>query len=180
MYVCVSYFSLSLSLSLSLSFSLSLSLSLSLSPPPHISKSTDEVAGKRLVLFSYGSGLASAMYSVRFAADSSPKKPNLAAIVEGLSDIPTRLKARKTLPPVEFERIMKLREETHHLAPYTPVSDVTDMFPGSFYLTGVDSKHRRAYGRVSPEAKTLAELHSPVREMEFASLANGSNGVKAC
>ena len=94
----------------------------------------------------------------------------------GLSDIPARLKSRCVMPPAEFEKVMKLREETHHSAPYTPQRDTAELFPGTYYLANVDAKHRRTYARVPPEDKTLACLRSPLRTMASESVANGANG----
>lgn len=108
------------------------------------------MSGKRVVLFSYGSGLASAMYSIRVSTDCSPGSP-LQSLVSNVKDIPSRLASRRVVPPAEFEAIMKLREETHHQAPYTPQGNSTDLFPATFYLTSVDNKHRRAYSQVPYE-----------------------------
>ena len=115
-----------------------------------VSKKPDDVSGKRLVCFSYGSGLAAAMFSVRVASDCGPKSA-LASLMANINDIPTRLSSRTIVPPAQFEEIMKLREETHHKAPYVPQGKATDLFPGTFYLTAVDDKHRRAYSQVSDE-----------------------------
>jgi len=109
-----------------------------------------DLAGKRIVLFSYGSGLASAMYSLRVSPDVIAVG-NLVSIVK---DIPDRLAARKTVEPGEFEKAMKLRETTHHLAPYTPVSPVDKLFPGTYFLDSVDEKHKRKYTRVPPTGHT--------------------------
>jgi hydroxymethylglutaryl-CoA synthase len=112
--------------------------------------SIDELAGKRVILFSYGSGLASAMYSVRISTDSTPKSP-LETMAAGCTDILKRLKARTTVPPPEFEKTMRLRENTHHSAPYAPVGDLSTLWPGTYYLTAVDDKHRRSYARLEGE-----------------------------
>ena len=114
-----------------------------------------------MVLFSYGSGLASAMYSLRVSADSSPKSP-LSVLAAGCTDLLARLKSRRTVPPAEFEKTMKLREETHHQAPYTPVGDLGDLWPGTYYLTGVDDKHRRFYARL--EGREAVNSVSPALE----------------
>ena len=132
------------------------------------SKKPTELAGKRVVLFSYGSGLASAMYSLRFSQDPTPKS-SLSKVMATLADIPTRLQLRRTTPPAEFEEIMKLREDTHHKCPYTPVSDIKDLFPGTYYLAQVDDKYRRTYLRVLP---TSCEPRSPL--ISPARLFNGS------
>ncbi len=110
------------------------------------SKDMKEMCGRRVVMFSYGSGLASAMYSLRVCDSPSPA---LNKLVTGLSDIPQRLAARTVVPPAKFEEMMKLRQETHHKAPYVPETSRDDMFPGTFYLSNVDNKHRRSYKQVA-------------------------------
>ena len=113
-------------------------------------------------MFSYGSGLASAMYSLRVAAGSAA----LDALCANMADLHRRLDDRKTVPPAEFERVMKLREETHHLAPYTPVGSTEDLFPGTYYITNVDDKHRRTYVRTPLVSKSAPPVihHSPLRQ----------------
>ena len=63
---------------------------------------------------------------------------------------------------------MELRETNHHKAPYTPVSSTDDLFPGTYYLTMVDDKYRRTYGRVSPTPVTSlpAPLLAPARVVD--------------
>ncbi|GAB1607200.1 hydroxymethylglutaryl-CoA synthase 1-like [Argonauta hians] len=102
----------------------------------------DQLPGQRIVLFSYGSGLASSMFSLRI----SPPSAALQRLHSALRRIKGRLRRRRRVSPVEFERTLKLREDTHHLAPYTPVGSVSDdLFPGTWYLDGVDDRHRRSY-----------------------------------
>ena len=74
----------------------------------------EELKGKRAVLFSYGSGLASSMFSLRVCDDASPGS-TLQRLQASLADIPDRLQARKKVSPTEFADTMKLREDTHHL-----------------------------------------------------------------
>ena len=127
------------------------------------------LAGKRVVLFSYGSGLASAMYSLRVTSD--PKL--LSRLVSTLTDISERLASRKVVQPADFEQTMRLREDTHHLAPYTPVSDPTELCPGTYYLAAVDDMHRRVYKRIAPSNRSCTEgLKSPLAET--AGLSNGT------
>ncbi len=99
------------------------------------------------MLFSYGSGLAATMYSFKVTEDCTL----LTSLMAGVKDIPKRLASRKVVPPAKFEAIMSLRQETHHKAPYVPTGSTADLFPSTFYLTSVDDKHRRAYGRVGTE-----------------------------
>lgn len=113
------------------------------------SKKPSEVAGKRVAMFSYGSGLASSIYCLRITSDVSADSP-LSAMMSKLADVKERLQSRKRLSPAEFEAVMKLREETHHKASYKPVSSPSDLFPGTYYLTFVDDMYRRTYERVPP------------------------------
>ncbi|XP_052258434.1 hydroxymethylglutaryl-CoA synthase 1-like [Dreissena polymorpha] len=114
-----------------------------------VSRSTEELAGSRCVLFSYGSGLASSMFSMHITSSST--LPNnhfsLQCLKDGLGDVKSRLDRRKEVSPPEFNRLMKLREETHHKAPYVPQGEIDGLFPGTWYLTSVDDKHRRQYAR---------------------------------
>ena len=72
------------------------------------------MSGKQIVLFSYGSGLASSMFMLRASQDASPGS-SLDRLVTSLGDLHTRLDSRLKTSPAEFEKTMKLREETHHL-----------------------------------------------------------------
>jgi len=138
------------------------------------SKKPEEVAGRRIILFSYGSGLASAMYSLRVSSDSSPGSP-LSSLMESLLDIPTRLKARLTVSPPDFEKTMLLREKTHHSAPYKPIGDLSELFPGSYYLASVDEKHRRTYERLPPAGrKPFITLQSPLQKFTESQVVTNS------
>ena len=76
--------------------------------------SAEEISAKRVVIFSYGSGLASSMFSMRFCRDTSPGSA-LNKLVQSFSDLTERLDSRLKVAPSEFEKVMKLRQETHHL-----------------------------------------------------------------
>jgi len=79
----------------------------------HCSHSAADIADKQVVLFSYGSGLASSMYMLRLASDYSPGSV-LDRLMSTISDVRARLDSRMKVEPAEFARIMKLREDTHH------------------------------------------------------------------
>ncbi|KAK9763533.1 3-hydroxy-3-methylglutaryl coenzyme A synthase [Basidiobolus ranarum] len=98
-----------------------------------------DLKDKRVALFSYGSGSSATMLSFR-VVDSTE---NIAKQL----NVKARLETRTAVAPAEFANIMNLREETHQLKGYTPVGDVEDMYPGTYYLTHVDDKFRRTYAR---------------------------------
>ncbi|XP_069497493.1 hydroxymethylglutaryl-CoA synthase, mitochondrial [Ambystoma mexicanum] len=111
--------------------------------------SAQQLADTRIGAFSYGSGLAASMFSFRVSPNTAPDSP-LTQLLSSLSDLPERLESRKPVKPDDFANIMKLKEETHHLANYTPQGTVSDLFPGTWYLTRVDEKYRRSYSRYQP------------------------------
>ncbi|XP_056593360.1 hydroxymethylglutaryl-CoA synthase, cytoplasmic isoform X1 [Triplophysa dalaica] len=107
-----------------------------------------QLAGQRIGVFSYGSGFAATLYSIRVTQDATPGSA-LDKMVSSLCDLKARLDSRKQISPALFADIMKIREETHHLANYVPQGSVDDLIPGTWYLTRVDEKHRRQYARRS-------------------------------
>jgi hydroxymethylglutaryl-CoA synthase len=112
-----------------------------------ISREAQELAGKHVALFSYGSGLASSMFSLHVSLDANPGSP-LKRLVENLTHIKPQLELRHKVSPEEFNSIMETRENNHHKAPYTPQGSLDVLFPGTWYLDKVDELHRRSYKQV--------------------------------
>lgn len=112
-----------------------------------ISESADKLAGKRIGLFSYGSGLASSMYSIHVTKIAKPGSA-LDRLVNNLSHIKQLLERRKCVSAEEFSRIMEIKEKNHHKAPYVPEGPTDTLFPGTWYLQEIDDKYRRTYKRV--------------------------------
>ncbi len=106
---------------------------------------SEQLLGKRIVLFSYGSGLAASMFSVKV-------KGSVATIKKKLN-IAQRLADRTVTQPAEYDQIMLLREKTHNVKSYTPSGPVSadNMFPGTYYLVKIDEKFRRSYERFNIE-----------------------------
>ena len=91
-------------------------------------------------MFSYGSGLASSMFSFRVAGPVSH--------IVRAADVLARLKARAIDSPKTFEQVMELREKEHNASDYEPKGDTDKgLWPGTFYLTKIDGMYRRAYTR---------------------------------
>ncbi|CAI2185572.1 4291_t:CDS:10 [Funneliformis geosporum] len=105
----------------------------------------DDLTGKRVGMFSYGSGLASSFFSFQI-------KKSVADISKIL-DVPNRLKSRLELAPEKFSEVMKLREELHGQKGYVPLGDGSStedaFFSGTYYLEQIDSKWRRSYKRTA-------------------------------
>ncbi|GJQ80186.1 Hmgs [Trypoxylus dichotomus] len=111
-----------------------------------ISKSISEIAGSKIGLFSYGSGLASSMFSITVTNDYSDNSL-LHKLVSNLSKVKPLLSKRICIAPEKFSAILDLREKNCHKAPYEPADDVKQLFPGTYHLTKVDEMHRRSYSR---------------------------------
>ncbi|XP_069693190.1 hydroxymethylglutaryl-CoA synthase 1-like [Periplaneta americana] len=106
-----------------------------------------ELAGKRVALFSYGSGLASSMFSLKISSNKDAGSA-LSRLVSNLSHIKVLLQKREKVSPQEFANVMDIREQNHHKASYAPVASPSTLFPGTWYLDSIDELHRRKYKRV--------------------------------
>jgi hydroxymethylglutaryl-CoA synthase len=93
--------------------------------------------GKRIGLFSYGSGLASSMFSFKV-------KGSVENIAKQL-DIPARLESRRVVAPEVYDEMCNLREKAHLQKSYTPTGKTDGLFPGTYYLTNIDEMFRRTY-----------------------------------
>lgn len=106
-------------------------------------KTASDLSGQRIGLFSYGSGLASSMFSIKVVAGQ--KLENLVSSLQYLHDV---LKNRRQVKPIDFSKIMEIREENHNKAPYNPIGNIDWLLPGTWYLKSIDDKYRRTYEQV--------------------------------
>ena len=113
-------------------------------------------------------------------------------------DLTTRLESREKVDPSELDLALDTRAHMHDSpAPYSPVYPTKGrLFPGTFYLSSIDSKWRRTYSRVpldaemAPSGSSLApplvlrlakqkEVSSPVRgKLELITAAVEGNRDK--
>ncbi|KAI9316906.1 hydroxymethylglutaryl-CoA synthase [Dichotomocladium elegans] len=100
---------------------------------------SETLQGKRVLLYSYGSGLAASMVSFRIAGSTSDIKQKL--------NMRERLAARIHSKPEEFAEAMKIRESTHNACNYEPVGSLDNIASGVYYIEKIDDKWRRFYKR---------------------------------
>lgn len=100
-----------------------------------------EHPGKRIGLFSYGSGLASTMYSLKV------RNEGLQNLVTNLSHIKPLLNNRRVIPPQDFSTMMEIHEANSHKSSYEPIDSIESLFPGTYYLKEIDA-YRRTYERI--------------------------------
>lgn len=111
-----------------------------------VSKSPDQLIGKKFALFSYGSGLASTMYSINICNDMSIGS-KLETLINSLNENIALLEKRQSVEPQIFSDIMQIRTENYHSAPYEPSGSIDVLFPGTYYLNKIDDQRRRTYDR---------------------------------
>lgn len=97
----------------------------------------DKLLDKRISLFSYGSGLASSLYSLRVKGDISDLVKHL--------DFKNTLDNRFTVTPLEYEAALELREKAHLKKDFKPSGSIDHLRSGTYYLTEVDAMYQRKY-----------------------------------
>lgn len=119
------------------------------------SKPIDGLVGKRILLFSYGSGSAASMFSARLSPDTRAVKKLISAI----EDVRGKLNDRVKVTPEEFTAHLDHKKKTFSLPNRQPTGQPIEaeqngvgpinlnqyLFPGTYYLTSIDSMFRRKY-----------------------------------
>jgi len=99
--------------------------------------SSQDLSGKKIGVFSYGSGLASSLFSMKVVGDTSEMRKQL--------DLQTRLDQRSIVAPEVYDEMCLLREKAHLKKDFKPVGSTETLLPGTYYLTEVDDMFRRKY-----------------------------------
>ncbi|GME30027.1 3-hydroxy-3-methylglutaryl coenzyme A synthase [Neofusicoccum parvum] len=101
-----------------------------------------QLRGKRIGLFSYGSGLASSLFSLQVVGDTGR--------MANILDLHRRLDARKGVAPETYDSMCKMRERAYQKKNYVPEGDIDELAAGTYYLKYVDEKFRRTYAVKGP------------------------------
>lgn len=106
-----------------------------------IAQSDDKMKGNRAFMFSYGSGLAATLFSLKITGSLEEQRK--------ACDLIARLDNRVQASAQDYTLAMELREQEWSKADFTPSTHPTERLqPGEYYLSKVDSLHRRTYERV--------------------------------
>ena len=103
----------------------------------------DNLIGSRILMYSFGSGFASSMFSLRVT--SSVKH------MLGCDSLRQRLTKRIIKTPEEYVATLKEREVNYGRFNYEPKADLGQLFPGTYYLLSVGENGERTYGQVTPK-----------------------------
>ncbi|KAK7829760.1 hydroxymethylglutaryl-coa synthase [Quercus suber] len=109
------------------------------------------LAGKRVILFSYGSGSSATMFSLQLREGQHPfSLSNIANVM----DVARKLKSRHEFPPDKFVETMHLMEHRYGAKDFVTSKDISLLSPGTYYLTEVDSMYRRFYAKKDGDSTT--------------------------
>ncbi|KAL7424600.1 3-hydroxy-3-methylglutaryl coenzyme A synthase [Cryptotrichosporon argae] len=95
--------------------------------------------GKKIGMYAFGSGCAASFYGLKVVGST--------AAIQNALNLKERLAAMDVVPCQDYVDALKLREENHNAVKYTPVGSLDNIWPGAYYLTGVDDMYRRTYAR---------------------------------
>ncbi|KAI3433351.1 hypothetical protein D9Q98_003169 [Chlorella vulgaris] len=102
--------------------------------------------GRRVLLYSYGSGISATMLSLVGRPTTNPRFS--LARLQAMSDLSMRLARRLPKSPADFEQAMRLAEQRWMAGNYKPeMPSLDDLEPGTFHLVEVDTRYRRIYAR---------------------------------
>lgn len=93
--------------------------------------------GKRVGLFSYGSGLAASFTSFKVVGNTEKISKTL--------DLPARLEARRKVAPETYDALCDLRKQAHLQKNFKPQGDASTIVPGTYYLEEVNDMFQRSY-----------------------------------
>jgi hydroxymethylglutaryl-CoA synthase len=102
--------------------------------------------GRRVLMYSYGSGISASMFSL---VGRRPEAPRFAlSRLQAMSDLAMRLARRVPKSPEDFEQAIQLAEQRYCAGNYKPeLPAIEELEPGTFYLVEVDARYRRIYAR---------------------------------
>merc|ERR1712166_270462 len=118
---------------------------------------------KRVLMFSYGSGLAATMFNLDIRGDISH--------IARVCDLKNRLRHRDFKTPEQFTQALLEREQRYNKKGYSnPEPAPGVLWPGTFYLAENDEFGRRSYKRV--EDNLVVKTHgSAARDPTFTAPA---------
>jgi hydroxymethylglutaryl-CoA synthase len=101
--------------------------------------SASELKGKKVLMYSFGSGSAASVFNLNIVGDVS-------TIAEKLN-LKKRLASMEKVPCQTYVESLHTREAMHSAKDVTPKGSIDSLFEGAYYLEKVDHMFRRTYGR---------------------------------
>ncbi|SCV67440.1 BQ2448_5051 [Microbotryum intermedium] len=98
---------------------------------------SETLQGKRIGMYSYGSGLAASFFSLKVKGSTEQMQKQLS--------LQQRLAKTEVRSCQEYLDALQLREDKHNIDNWTPDGKIEDIAVGAYYLVKNDEKHRRTY-----------------------------------
>jgi len=102
-----------------------------------IAEKPTQLTDKRVVMFSYGSGLAATMFSLHI----NGKVEQIAKH----ANVKQRLSQRTEVSPQEYTKILADREKQYNAHSYKPAESIEKLAAGTYFLDAVSADKRRTY-----------------------------------
>ena len=113
-----------------------------------VSNVGEDLVGKKVLLFSYGSGAVATAFIAEGRTPSTAEGTMFSlSRIQRVADVHARLASRTKRDVSAFGAAMDLRASRYGKADYEPKGSIADLFPGTWYLSKVDSLYRRSYAR---------------------------------
>lgn len=114
-----------------------------------LGQDAEKAIGKQVIVFSYGSGSMASMYRLHIRKCEQHRFS--LAMMSNVIDFRNRLASRVEMEAKELDEVMDCREKMHHSGcPYEPIYNPNErLFPGTYYLTGIDANWTRKYSRLA-------------------------------
>ena len=106
-----------------------------------------DIANKRILMFSYGSGLAASMFSFYCGGDEN----SLMALenIKAVTNIESRLDSRIKCDPKFFNEMMEIRDSLHHNTDgFIPTQATDNIVQGTYYLKEKDRTGKRENAQI--------------------------------
>jgi len=129
-----------------------------------IAQKAQELVGKRMLVYSFGSGALATMFQITGRQPSSSVNSGRFTLAKIASTINLmdRLLERETVTPEELSEAIRIREKNVNRGGFVPQYSVSSLFPGTFYLEEVRPDFTRVYLRKPPTAPRIKGLFYPV------------------
>ena len=110
-----------------------------------VSAQGQQLDGKTVVMFSYGSGAVASMFAVK-PHNNNNGRFSLSKMQKAL-DLPRRLVDRIKGSPADLTAALQARENSHGVVPFSPSFPVESLAEGTFYLKEINLSYERIYQR---------------------------------
>lgn len=131
-----------------------------------VSSLGNDLNGKSVAMYSYGSGSMATMYEIKPTTSHANQAFTLDRMKNALN-LKSRLESRNRKDAMELEKALMARERVHNVAPFTPTYGTANLLPGSFYLAEVTHLFERKYKQIPRNGISLDDLRMQSTDSDY-------------